>query len=88
MRYFADSDYVIAEIMDPMQIVGKTIQDVRTLTDAIRTKMFDAFAKINNGAAEEFRNRQEQISEIKKICQGLESTRKIIGISHYFRYPM
>uniref|UniRef100_A0A1I7VKM0 1-acyl-sn-glycerol-3-phosphate acyltransferase n=1 Tax=Loa loa TaxID=7209 RepID=A0A1I7VKM0_LOALO len=68
MRYFADSGYVIAEIMDPIQTVGKTIQDVPTLTDAVRAKMFDEFAKISREAAEEFRNRQEQISEIKKIC--------------------
>uniref|UniRef100_A0A8R1Y3L0 1-acyl-sn-glycerol-3-phosphate acyltransferase n=2 Tax=Onchocerca TaxID=6281 RepID=A0A8R1Y3L0_ONCVO len=67
MRYFADSGYVIVEIMDPIQTAGKTIQDVPALVDVIRTKMIDTFSKISKQAAEEFANRQGQVSEIKKI---------------------
>ncbi|CAG9536704.1 unnamed protein product [Cercopithifilaria johnstoni] len=66
MRYIANSGYVIAEIMDPIQTAGKTIQDVPALADAIRVKMIDTFSKISKEAAEEFTNRQE-ITDTKKI---------------------
>ncbi|VIO97823.1 Uncharacterized protein BM_BM5620 [Brugia malayi] len=66
MRYFADSGYVIVEIMDPIQTTGMTIQDVPALTDTVRAKMMDKFAKISEEAGEEFKNRQRQINETKK----------------------
>uniref|UniRef100_A0A1I8EU66 1-acyl-sn-glycerol-3-phosphate acyltransferase n=1 Tax=Wuchereria bancrofti TaxID=6293 RepID=A0A1I8EU66_WUCBA len=66
MRYFANSGYVIVEVMDPIQTTAMTIQDVPTLADAVRAKMMDGFAKISEEAGEEFKNRQRQISETKK----------------------
>ncbi|MCP9262695.1 1-acyl-sn-glycerol-3-phosphate acyltransferase [Dirofilaria immitis] len=64
-RYFANSGYVIVEIMDPIQTTGKTFQDVPILVNDIRTKMIDIFTKISEEIDEQFRNQQEQVNEKK-----------------------
>ncbi|VDN07135.1 unnamed protein product [Thelazia callipaeda] len=66
MRYFANSGYAIVEVMEPIETVGKTIEDVPQLADLVRSKMIEQFTKLSEEATETYTRRREEIHEAKK----------------------
>lgn len=59
--------YAINSLFIICFLFQQIIQDAPALADAVRAKMIDTFLRISKEAAEEFTNRQEEISEAKKI---------------------
>uniref|UniRef100_A0A0M3I126 1-acyl-sn-glycerol-3-phosphate acyltransferase n=2 Tax=Ascaris lumbricoides TaxID=6252 RepID=A0A0M3I126_ASCLU len=56
-HYFANSGYVIAEVMEPISTKGLTLDDVPKLTEEVREKMIVTFDRISAEAANEFAKR-------------------------------
>uniref|UniRef100_A0A915Q0Q6 1-acyl-sn-glycerol-3-phosphate acyltransferase n=1 Tax=Setaria digitata TaxID=48799 RepID=A0A915Q0Q6_9BILA len=65
-RYFANSGYVVVEIMEPIETTNKEIKDVPALTADIRAEMIKTFERISKEAAEEFTNQRKQIDMKKR----------------------
>lgn len=65
-RYFADTGYVIVEVLKPISTKNMTLEDVPKLAEDVRGQMMETYERISKEAAEEYYRRTGIAIEEKK----------------------